>query len=142
MESSVSSFGAQDAPAAYKTGRSPQEFRDMIQARIEKELKLLEPKNYDKVVADEIATTIVEKDLRVEKARELAIFMEESKIWQDLLDDCADKAGVDSARRCKQLAEIHLERVKYMHSRFNPHLRPKLTPGLPPHIDGSFLLPH
>ena len=59
------------------------------------------------------------------------VFMEESKIWQEMLADCIDRSGVNASRTCEQLQALVQERVKYYNSRFNPELRPSMTPGIP-----------
>lgn len=74
-------------------------------------------------------------DLRLERARELLIFMEETKIWKELLTDCIDRSGVNSGKACRQLNTIVDERIQYYNSSFNPDLRPTLTPGIPPHFE-------
>lgn len=70
-------------------------------------------------------------DLKFNRSREIMIYMEETKIWQDLLEDCADRSGVNSIKACQQLREIMTERIAYYNSNFNAALRPKQSPGLP-----------
>lgn len=70
-------------------------------------------------------------DKKFERAREHQIFMEETKIWQALLEDCSDRSGVNAAADCKLLFEIVNERMKYYNSNYNPNVRPTLTPGIP-----------
>ena len=74
-------------------------------------------------------------DHRVRRAEELLIFMEETKIWDELLQDCNDRAGVDSGSACRRLFDIVTERNIYYNSRFNPLKRPTLTPGIPPQYE-------
>jgi len=70
-------------------------------------------------------------DERFTRNRELLIFMEETKIWQTLFQDCIDRSGVTSTRACEPLRIIVDERVKYYNSNFNSAMRPSLTPGVP-----------
>lgn len=70
-------------------------------------------------------------DLKFNRARELMIYMEETKIWQDLLDECAERSGTEAGRTCSRLREIMDERIAYNNSNFNAALRPALTPGIP-----------
>lgn len=70
-------------------------------------------------------------DKKFERGRELLIFMEETKIWQDLLIDCAERAGVDAGMACIQLRTIVDERIRYHNSNFNAAVRPEHTPGIP-----------
>lgn len=70
-------------------------------------------------------------DLKFNRARELLIFMEETKIWQELLQDCVDRAGVNAGKACRRLTDLVAERIAYYNSNFNASLRPTLTPGLP-----------
>lgn len=71
-------------------------------------------------------------DEKFKYAREKLIFMAETKVWQELLEQCADRSGVNAASACKQLFDIVHERTTYYNSNYNPNLRPTLTPGLPP----------
>lgn len=75
-------------------------------------------------------------DLKGLKAKEVVVFMEENKIWQDLLADCIERSGVNASLACRELKEIVQERVAYYNSRFNPGLRPTKTPGLWPEFEG------
>lgn len=70
-------------------------------------------------------------DRKFGKAREILVFESETAIWNELLQDCTQRAGVDAATECKVLAEICRERNRYQTSDFNAMLRPKQTPGLP-----------
>ena len=70
-------------------------------------------------------------DLKFDRSRELLVFMEETKIWQDWLQDCVDRAGVNSGKACKKLRDIVAERVIYYNSNFNAAMRPQLSPGIP-----------
>lgn len=70
-------------------------------------------------------------DTKFDKNREILIFMEESKIWQELAQDCYERSGVNAPNVCRQLQEICHERQLYYNAKFNPNLRPKQTPGLP-----------
>lgn len=70
-------------------------------------------------------------DLKFDRSRELLVFMEETKIWQDWLQDCVDQAGVNSGKACKKLCDIVTERVIYYNSNFNAAMRPQLSPGIP-----------
>lgn len=70
-------------------------------------------------------------DVKAARSREMMIFMEETKIWQDKLMECSMKSGVNSIKSCKEIAEIVHERVEYYNSNFNRNTRPLKTPGLP-----------
>lgn len=70
-------------------------------------------------------------DIKNLKAKEILVFMEENKIWQDLLADCIETSGVNASLTCRKLQEIVNERTVYYNSRFNRALRPKHTPGVP-----------
>lgn len=70
-------------------------------------------------------------DKRFEKAREIAVYMAESKIWAKMLDNCSDYSGVNRQEKCQYLFDVVQERKKYYNSNFNPALTPKQTPGLP-----------
>lgn len=70
-------------------------------------------------------------DLRFKRAREIAIYLAESKIWEKMLDNCSDFEGVNRQEKCQYLFDITQERKKYYNSNFNPALRPKQSPGLP-----------
>lgn len=70
-------------------------------------------------------------DLKFNRARELLIFMEETKIWQELLQDCVDRAGVNAGKACSRLTDLVAERIVYHNSNFNAALRPSLSPGIP-----------
>lgn len=76
-------------------------------------------------------------DLKNEKARELLIFMEETKIWNELLTDCIDRSGVNAGKACRKLNDIVDERLKYYNSTFNETHRPKLTPGIPVYYESK-----
>lgn len=70
-------------------------------------------------------------DKRNQKAREIAIFLAENKIWQRMLSNCLDYSGVRRKDKCEYLHKINEERMKYFNSNFNPVCRPQQTPGLP-----------
>lgn len=70
-------------------------------------------------------------DKKSEKSREILIFMEETKIWESVLEDCINRSGVNASGECTKLYEIVDERNKYLNANFNANLRPKNTPGLP-----------
>ncbi len=76
-------------------------------------------------------------DLKNIKSREIMIFMEESKIWQELLKDCIERSGVNAPLQCQQLQDLVQERVQYYNAKFNPNLRPKQTPGIPSEFEPS-----
>ena len=57
--------------------------------------------------------------------------MEETKIFQRMLDNCTMKAGPDATLRCRELAQIVQERVKYYNSKYRREFRPTMSPGLP-----------
>lgn len=71
-------------------------------------------------------------DNRFKKSREFLIFMEETKIWQELLDNCAYKAGPSAKHDCKGIFELVQERIKYYNSRYRKEFRPTLSPGIDP----------
>jgi hypothetical protein len=70
-------------------------------------------------------------DRRNKRAREILIFMEESKIWQEMVTACVDRSGVASYKNCKNLYQLLEERMNYYKSNYNDMLLPKLSPGLP-----------
>lgn len=74
-------------------------------------------------------------DKKFERSREILIFIEETKIWQDLLQDCVDRAGVGASKACKALYDMVEERNKYYNSNFNAAMRPQITPGIPPYYE-------
>ena len=74
-------------------------------------------------------------DTKFDRNREILIFMEESKVWQELAQDCYERSGVNAAAACRHLQDICLERLTYYNAKFNPNLRPKQTPGLPPQYE-------
>ena len=80
-------------------------------------------------------------DKRFERSRELLIFMEETKIWQDALQDCVNRAGVNASKECAGLHEIVNERTEYLNSNFNRAVRPTLTPGVPSVYEQHIVLP-
>jgi hypothetical protein len=69
-------------------------------------------------------------DKRNEKAREIAIYLAENKIWSEMLKNCLDFSGAMRYDKCEFLKDITMERQAYYNSNFNPAMRPKLTPGL------------
>lgn len=71
-------------------------------------------------------------DAKIDRSREILIFMEETKIWEDVLQDCVNRAGVNASGACAKLHQIVQERLEYYNSNFNANVRPKQTPGLPP----------
>lgn len=85
--------------------------------------------------ADAASPITVYFDEKFRRSRELLVFMEESKIWQDLLQDCVDRAGVNASLACRQLHEIVEERNRYHRSNFNAAMRPKRTVGIPPYYE-------
>lgn len=74
-------------------------------------------------------------DNRFAKTREMLIFMEETKIWQELLDNCTYKAGPDATKECKGIFDIIQERLKYYNSRYRKEFRPTLSPGIDPKFE-------
>lgn len=70
-------------------------------------------------------------DLKFTRSREILIFMEESKIWQEQLQNCIDQAGVNASSACLKLHEIVNERIVYYNAQFNAATRPTLSPGIP-----------
>lgn len=74
------------------------------------------------------------QDLYNERAREMLIFMEETKIWQEMVSTCAQQNGVAAYKNCKHLYEVLEERLKYYHSHYDNANYPKLSSGLPEHI--------
>jgi hypothetical protein len=70
-------------------------------------------------------------DKKFEKARTIAIYMAESKIWKKMLENCCDYTGVMKQEKCQLLLDIVAERQKYYNSNFNPECRPRSSPGLP-----------
>ncbi|PJF17588.1 hypothetical protein PSACC_02594 [Paramicrosporidium saccamoebae] len=49
-------------------------------------------------------------DKKSERSRELLIFMGETNIWEDILQDCVNRAGVNASGACAKLHEIVDER--------------------------------
>lgn len=92
------------------------------------------PKCLEELSSDPIVRHFDRKTL---KAREIIIFMEESKIWQGLLADCIGRAGVNAGGACRQLQDILGERIQYYNSKFNPTMRPVRTPGIPKEFEPS-----
>lgn len=70
-------------------------------------------------------------DERAQKAKAIAIYLAETKIWERMLENCGDYTGFMKPDKCQSLADIVAERVYYYNSNFNPACRPKLSPGLP-----------
>lgn len=70
-------------------------------------------------------------DLRHKRAREMVVFMEETKIWQEMVTTCAQYNGVAAYKNCKHFYEILEERMKYYNSRYEDANLPKQSPGLP-----------
>jgi hypothetical protein len=79
--------------------------------------------------ADDPLNQLVDK--RNKRAREILIFMEETKILQEMVTACVDRSGVASYKTCKHLYQILEERMAYYQSNYNSELSPKLSPGLP-----------
>jgi hypothetical protein len=71
-------------------------------------------------------------DNRFAKTKETLIFMEETKIWQELLENCTYKAGPNAIHDCRGLFEIVQERLKYYNSKYQKEFRPSLSPGIDP----------
>jgi hypothetical protein len=74
-------------------------------------------------------------DDRNNKTRERLVFMEETKIWQELLNKCSLRAGPDALSECRQLFDLVQERIKYYNSKYRHEMRPSLSPGLPPQFE-------
>ena len=74
-------------------------------------------------------------DNRFEKSREMLIFMEETKIWQELLDTCTYKSGPNAIFDCKGIFEIIQERLKYYNSKYRKEFRPSQSPGINPKFE-------
>lgn len=74
-------------------------------------------------------------DERFAKSREYLIFMEESKIWQDILEKCTLKAGPSARNDCKEIFTILNERIKYYNSKYRKEFRPILSPGIDPKFE-------
>lgn len=70
-------------------------------------------------------------DERFQKSREFLIFMEETKVYQRMLENCTLKAGPDAPARCRDLVQIVQERIKYYNSKYRKVFRPTLSPGIP-----------
>ncbi len=70
-------------------------------------------------------------DKKFERSREMLVFLEETKIWQEALLDCMRRAGVNAPKACTALDGIVKERVAYSRANYNHTLRPTLSPGLP-----------
>ena len=81
------------------------------------------------LLADDPLNQLVDK--RNKRAREILIFMEESKIWQEMVTACVDRSGVAAYKNCKHLYQVLEERMNYYKSNYNVELLPKLSPGLP-----------
>ena len=77
-------------------------------------------------------------DRRNHRAREMLIFMEETKVWGRLLDACHEKHQINSVRECRHLREIILERSKYYNAEYDPFVRPKMSPGIPPEYEKDY----
>lgn len=71
-------------------------------------------------------------DNRFSKSREFLIFMEETKIWQEIFENCAYKSGPNVNYECKGISDVLQERLKYYNSRYRKELRPTLSPGIDP----------
>jgi hypothetical protein len=93
------------------------------------------PKNIDELPDDPLVRHFDYANLR---SKEVLIFMEESKIWQDLLSDCISRSGVNSNLTCRQLQDIVHERNRYYDSKFDPSLRPKSSAGIPPEMESRY----
>lgn len=74
-------------------------------------------------------------DDRFAKTREMLIFMEETKIWQELLDNCTYKAGPNATKECKGIFDTIQERLTYYNSRYRKDFRPTLSPGIDPKFE-------
>lgn len=74
-------------------------------------------------------------DNRFEKSREMLIFMEETKIWQELLDNCTFKAGPNATYDCKGIFDVVQERLRYYNSKYRKEFRPSLSPGIDPKFE-------
>ena len=74
-------------------------------------------------------------DNRFVKSREKLIFMEETKIWQELLENCTFKAGPNAVYDCKGIFDIIQERLKYYNSKYRKEYRPTLSPGIDPKFE-------
>lgn len=74
-------------------------------------------------------------DNRFQKSREMLIFMEETKIWQELLDNCTYKAGPNATFDCKGIFDVIQERLKYYNSKYRKEFRPTLSPGIDPKFE-------
>lgn len=71
-------------------------------------------------------------DDRSARARDLLVFMEETKIWQELLKKCTYRAGPNATHECRDLFNLVQERVQYFNSKYRQQLRPTLSPGIDP----------
>lgn len=71
-------------------------------------------------------------DKRFEKSREHLVFMEETKVYQKLLNVCTQKAGPDAPVQCAELFETLRERLEYYNSKFRSEKRPTRSPALNP----------
>jgi hypothetical protein len=69
-------------------------------------------------------------DERLYNAREVLIWMEETKIWQRMLENCTNRSGVHSEITCDFLKKIVTERIKYYNSNFNEELTPNNSPRI------------
>ena len=74
-------------------------------------------------------------DNRFAKTREMLIFMEETKIWQELLENCTYKAGPNATNECIGIFNVIQERLKYYNSRYRKEFRPTLSPGIDPKFE-------
>lgn len=70
-------------------------------------------------------------DERFDKSREYLVFMEETKLYQEMLDKCTMKAGPDAPKQCRPLVNLIQERLKYYNSKYRREFRPTMSPGLP-----------
>ena len=70
-------------------------------------------------------------DRRFHRTREKLIYMEETKIWQNMLISCEDKHGINGPYECRYYAQVIHERMRYYNSDFERATRPTLSPGLP-----------
>lgn len=70
-------------------------------------------------------------DERFDKSREYLVFMEETKLYQQMLDNCTMKAGPDAPKHCRPLVNLIQERLKYYNSKYRREFRPTMSPGLP-----------
>lgn len=79
-----------------------------------------------------LAALLNEKmDRKIKRAREMVIFMEETKIWQTMLAACSKRNRVSAYADCRHFYDILAERVKYYDSHYDSRFLPTLSPGLP-----------